>query len=123
MKDIGTYIDFSNGGGRYPKRSVRSLLNQQMVIHDWTELESRYKDGNPSGRYLQLHVETQEGHFLVNTGSLIIMEQLEQVKAMQERDGETDTAVACMARRSGRGVKLYPVDWERRDAPDDGSQK
>ena len=115
MKDISQYIDFTQNEGRYPKRSVRSLINLPCTVHEWTELESRFRDGNPSGRYVQMHVELEAGHFLVNTGSAIIMEQLDQISKAKQETGETDQGFTCIVKRAGRGVKLYPMDWKRKD--------
>ena len=114
-KDISQYIDFNQNEGRSPKRSIRSLINLPCIIHDWQEMESRYRDGNPSGKYVQLHVELEAGHFLVNTGSAIIMEELEQIRKAKEEAGETEMGFTCLVRRCGRGVKMFPTDWERRD--------
>ena len=67
MKDISQYIDFTRNEGRMPKRSIRSLINLPCIVRGWTEMESRFRDGNPSGKYVQMHVEVESGHFLVNT--------------------------------------------------------
>lgn len=115
MKDISQYIDFTKNEGRLPTRSVRSLLNLPCIVHEWTEMESRFRDGNPSGKYVQLHVEVDAGHFLVNTGSTIIMEQLDQISDAKHVAGETEQGFTCLVKRAGRGVKLYPMDWERND--------
>ena len=115
MKDISQYIDFNQNEGRYPKRSIRSLINLPCIVHEWQEMESRYRDGNPSGRYVQMHVEVESGHFLVNTGSAIVMDELSQIRKAKEEAGEEDLGFTCMVKRVGNGVKLFPMDWERKD--------
>jgi len=107
MKDISDYLQFEGVGGP-PKRSIKSVLNLPAVVKGWKLMESKFRDGNPSGHFVQLLMGIDGKDFLVNTGSEIIMEQLAAVRAAQERSGEGETAFTCVVRRSGRGVKLFP---------------
>ena len=43
-KDISQYIDFSQNDGRHPRRSIRSLINLPCIVHEWQEMESRFRD-------------------------------------------------------------------------------
>lgn len=113
-KDISQYIDFS-GEGRLPSRSIKSLLDKPCTVLGWQFLESHFSDGNPSGRYVQLRVELDAGIFIVNTGSAIVMSQLEQIRKAKEDAGESVMDFTCMVKRCGKGVKMYPLDWERKD--------
>ena len=114
-KDISQYIDFSQNDGRHPRRSIRSLINLPCIVHECQEMESRFRDGNPSGKYVQMHVEVDSGHFLVNTGSSIIMDELEKIRLAKQESGEADLCFTCIVKRCGRGVKMFPTDWERCD--------
>lgn len=115
MKDISQYINFKKHEGIFPKKSIKFLIDKPCIIHEWKELESRFRDGNPSGRYVQMHVEIDSEHFCVNTGSVIIMEQLDIVSKAKAEAGETEQCFTCVIKRSGRGVKLYPSEWEHND--------
>ena len=114
-KDISQYIDFGKGDAHAPSRSIRSLLNQPCTVLEWHERESRFRDGNPSGKYVQMLIDTAEGRFTVNTGSAIIMEELTVIKTAKDAAFEKDMSFTCMVKRCGNGIKLYPLEWERKD--------
>ena len=119
MKDISDYIKF-NEDGRLPKKSIKSIINVPLVIRKWNVFESKYRDGNPSGKFVQMLVDIDDGSFLVNTGSEIIMEELDAIKQAKEDAGETEMDFTCVIKRFGRGVKMFPMNWSRKD---DGQEK
>ena len=113
MKDISHYIDFDKYEGKYEKRSIKSLINVSCIVHDWKELSSRFRDGNPAGKYVQMYVETDNVHYIVNTGSVIIMEQLDAIRPGMEQEGEH--GFTCIIKRVGGGIKMFPLDLENKD--------
>ena len=112
MKDISEYLSFDETGG-IPKRSIKSIVNLPVVVRRWKLMESKFRDGNPSGRFVQMQVEVDGQSFLVNTGSEIIMEQLDAVARTKSERGESEQGFTCVVRRFGRGVKLFPESWSR----------
>ena len=115
MKDIAQYINFSQNKDKLPKRSIQSLLNLPCIVHSWQYFDSIYRDSNPNNRYVQLHVEVDAGHYMVNTGSTIIMEQLSQIEQAKEQANDTEQGFTCIMKRAGRGIKMFPIDWDRKD--------
>ena len=117
MKDISQYIDFKKGGdGRYPKRSLRSLCNLPCIVHEWQVLESKFKPReNSTGLFAQIHVELDAGHFIVNTSSKVIQEQLAKVAEAKKKAGETEMGFTCMVKRTGSVLRMMPMDWGRKD--------
>lgn len=114
FKDISAYIPEATENG-LRKRSMQSLIGKPIEIIKWEYRESKYKDGNPSGRYVVFEVVADGVHFAVSTGSAIVLEQLTLIeKAMVER-GETEAGFRCIPRRAGKGgVKLCTALEEQR---------
>ena len=114
MKDISDFLPFDEDGC-LPKRSIKSVINMPAVVHGWKILESKYKDGNPSGKFVQMQYEVQGRTFIINTGSEIIMEQLAKIKAAKEEEDDESMDFTCVIKRCGRGVMMFPVKWIQAD--------
>ena len=110
--DISKYMQFSAENAGFQHRSIRSLFDVPCIVLSWKTCDSKYRDGNPSGKFVQMHIEVDNIEYIVNTGSSIIMDQLNAVKSSKERNGESDMSFTCVVKRYGRGVKFYPVNWK-----------
>lgn len=102
MLDISDYIDVEGG----ERRSIQSLIGTPIAVLGWKFLPSTYRDGNPAGQYALLEVSVNGVRYEVNTGSAIVMGQLEAVAKAKEQRGESDMGFTCIPRHAGKGVKL-----------------
>lgn len=113
-KDISEYLNFDTVDG-YPFRSINSILNIPLSVERWEFLTSGFKDcpreGKYAGMFVRLYCVIDNAKFFTNTGSGIIMEQLDGIKAKKAENGETDMSFDCVIKRCGKGKKMFPVNY------------
>lgn len=107
--DIGAIIKFRQPGedaSRLPKISLNAILNVPVVVLKWESHNSRFRDGNPDGVFVELEIKMPDGNgFRVNTGSTVIMSQLDEI-AKEYPDG---TEFTCVFKRYGKFYKMFPA--------------
>lgn len=103
MLDISDYIDVDGG---LESRSIQSLIGTPLTVLSWQFRPSTYRDGSPAGQYAAMEVSVNGRRYAVNTGSQIVMGQLEAVAKAKEQRGEADMGFTCIPRHAGKGVKL-----------------
>lgn len=109
MKDFSDYIKPEDPSAVFVKRTMRSLAGHPLTMLEWHILDSKFPDGNPAGRYVQMKLKEGDNQYVVNTGSRLVMDQLEEISRLQDEAQEEDRRFTFTIRRQGRGVLLAPV--------------
>jgi len=114
--DIGKIIKFNapgSGKNRLPKITINALLNLPIIVKNWHTENSRFSDGNPDGVFVEMELVTlNDGKaWRMNTGSGVIMSQLDEIKTAAP---ET-TEFQCIIRRSGKAYKMFPAVEDQED--------
>ena len=109
MKDFSDYIKPEDPANVFVKRTMKSLAGHPLTMLEWHILESKFPDGNPAGRYVQMKLKEDDNQYVVNTGSRQVMTQLEEIEKLQNEANEEDRRFTFTIIRQGRGVLLAPV--------------
>ena len=106
--DIGTIIKFNPPGeNKLPKMAINGILNVPICVKRWRVDRSRFTDGNPDGLFVELEfaVVSDGREYRTNTGSGVIISQLEEI----EKAYPGGTEFTCIIRRSGKCYKMFPA--------------
>ena len=117
MKDFSDYIKPKDPSNIFIKRTMKSLAGHPLEMLEWHILESKFPDGSPAGRYVQMKAKEGDVQYIVNTGSRQVMDQLEEISRIQDEANETDRRFTFTIIRQGRGVLLAPVKESKNVGP------
>lgn len=104
MKDLTDFIQ--PGVPAVPvKRSLKSILDQPIVVTDWKILKSKFSDDDSqsNSKYICLYYELERAPYYSYTSSAVILTQIQEIEKAQ---GDTREPFSCKVCKYGTSVRL-----------------